>query len=63
MAKPHNNTQDIKECVSYQGPVKTVQEMDSDVALAAAREFFAQLAPAERLLSEELLNERREEEK
>lgn len=34
-----------------------------DAALAAAQEYFCKLAPPERVLSEELLRERREEAK
>lgn len=55
------DVQALKGCVAYHGPARTVQEMDSDIALTAAQEVFARLAPTDTLLSEELIHERREE--
>lgn len=57
----HINMQELKGCVPYHGTAKTVREMDEGIALRAAQDFFAQLAPADVLFSEELIRERREE--
>jgi hypothetical protein len=58
-----NDGQDLKGCVPYHGPAKTFQEMEDGIALRAAQDFFARLAPADVVLSEELIRERREEAK
>ncbi len=55
------DAQALKGCVSYQGPAKTIEEMDKHIALSVAQDFFAQLAPADTSLSEELIRERRKE--
>lgn len=53
----------LKGSVSYEGPAKTIQEMDNSIAISAVQEFFTQLTPADRMLSGEIISERREEEK
>jgi GNAT superfamily N-acetyltransferase len=64
------DVQSLKGCISYKGPTKTLQDIEDAIAAevtekvsGAAQVVFAKLAPADVVLSEELIRERREEAK